>query len=94
MYYKARKNKVKLNGISPKIGIGIANIREALFALSWVNEGFRKNRTDKSFIFELGLGATTILDAPNFINYANNSQTQPIIYLKCHWSFYGKKNNF
>ena len=90
-YYKAHKDKVKLNGVSLRAGIGIANIREALFAVSWVNEGFRKNRTGKSFIFELGLGATTILDAPNFISYSNNLRTQPIIYFKCHWSFYGRK---
>jgi len=90
-YYKAHKHKVKLNGLSLRTGIGLANIREALFALSWVNEGFRKNRTDRSFIFELGLGATTILQGPSTIRYSGNITTQPIIYWKCHWNFYGRK---
>ncbi len=85
--YKSNKKKVKMNGISLKAGYSYGNFSQTFGAIGWVSEGFRKNSTLRSFIFELGLGAI----ASNFNNYNYlEPDTQALIYWKVNWAFHEK----
>lgn len=89
--YKARKNKIKFNGLFFKGGHGFSNFTENFVAAGWYNETFRLDRFLKSVQFELGLG---ILSRP-WVNDSDKIQfTEDVeknslfIYLKVAWIFY------
>jgi len=83
-YYKSRRKKIKLNGISIKGGQSFSYNPESFFSLGWAHESFRKNNKDHSFIFELGFGV--LLEHNNY----SPPKGLPLIYWKLHWNWYNK----
>ena len=84
-HFKEKSNKVKLNGLTSKAGIGIGGYNSFYFAFGWIHESFRKANPKKSFTFELGPGI-------NFQEVYANSQyyhsVSPSIYAKFLWCLY------
>ena len=83
-YYKLYKEKIKLNGISLKVGYSFSVAPESFLSLGWAHESFKKNNKNHSFIFELGFGVL------NAYNYYDTFDLKPLIYWKLHWNWYNK----
>lgn len=86
-HYNSYKRKVKLNGISLKTGHSFGTFSQTFGAVAWASERFQKRSPFKSFIFELGLGATS--SHFKTLEYVDPG-TQPLIYWKINWAFYSK----
>lgn len=82
---KKRKNKVRAHGVALRANRLFGDFQTTFTSLGWAMETFRENRTNKSFIFELGLQGAF----PNFV-FENRVFNDPIpgIYLRCHWNFF------
>lgn len=83
-YYKSRKKKIKLNGISLKGGYSFSEAPDSFLSLGWAHESFKENNKNHSFIFELGFGVL------NAYNYSKPPKALPLIYWKLHWNWYNK----
>ena len=87
--YNSFKEKIISNGITLKAGYSFSDYKETMFALAWARESFKKRNKKNSFVFELGAGVLNYLDSGDMY-YPNGSKTQPLLYWKVHWSWYGK----
>ena len=52
---KKRKNKVRAHGVALRASRLFGDFQTTFTSLGWAMETFRENKTNKSFIFELGL---------------------------------------
>lgn len=86
-FLKERKlhNKVRAHGIALRFSKLFGDFNTTFASLGWAVETFREGRTNRSFIFELGLQA----DFPDFVyeGFLYNDP-QPGVYLRCHWNFF------
>lgn len=82
---KKRKNKVRAHGVALRASRLFGDFQTTFTSLGWAMETFRENRTNKSFIFELGLQGAF----PDFV-FENRvfDDPRPGIYLRCHWNFF------
>jgi hypothetical protein len=82
---KKKKVKVRANGVAFRGNYSTGKYPVFAPSLGWVMETFRKDRTNRSFIFELGLYA----NMKNF-DYDNEVTSIPGggLYLRCHWNFF------
>ncbi len=82
---KKRKNKVRAHGVALRANRLFGDFQTTFTSLGWAMETFRENRTNKSFIFELGLQGAF----PDFV-FDGREFNDPIpgIYLRCHWNFF------
>lgn len=82
---KKRKNKVRAHGVALRANRLFGDFQTTFTSLGWAMETFRENRTNKSFIFELGLQGAF----PDFVFDGRViNDPQPGIYLRCHWNFF------
>jgi hypothetical protein len=88
--YNSFKERIISNGITFKAGYSFSDYNETMFALAWARESFKKKNTKNSFVFELGAGVLNYIEQDNMEYYGSSSTTQPILYWKVHWSWYGK----
>ncbi|GEM_PF-1147041 len=82
---KKRKNKVRAHGAALRVNRLFGDFQTTFTSLGWAMETFRENKTNKSFIFELGLQGAF----PDF-TYSGRVLDDPIpgIYVRCHWNFF------
>lgn len=86
-HYKEKKQKIKLNGITIKGGIGMGEFNTLFAATGWIHESFKKRNKKKSFTLELGIGLIyTEFSAKG--NNLYNSSLGP--YWKLQWNWYKK----
>ncbi len=81
---KRKRNKVRAHGIATRLGHKFGNYQYTTGSIGWAMENFRENRTNKSFIFELGLQGGFADYVYNGIEYGSNIG----VYLRCHWNFF------
>ncbi len=89
-HYKQSKRKVKLNGISVKAGRSFGDFAQTFFAAGWASEGFRKDRTNQSLVFELGLGVVQSNYSGEGLFYEEPGIT-PLLYWKLNWKWSAKQ---
>lgn len=81
-FEKESMKKIKAHGLALRYNYFTGNYLEAnILSAGWAMETFKKDRSNRSFIFELGLKTT--LSA--FEIYPNIP-----VYLRCHWNFFVK----
>ncbi|RPH29399.1 MAG: hypothetical protein EHM93_17405 [Bacteroidales bacterium] len=91
-FYKAKRGKIKLNGLAIKSTQSLNVIPETSFYFGWAHESFRiEKRKNSSFILELGFGLNKIWNDSRSL-YSNNSSIQPSGYFKIQWSWYFKSS--
>jgi len=84
-YYKAHRQKIKLNGITFKGGIGTGDFDSYMIAAGWIHESFRKNNKQTSFNLELGPGYILT----NSYDKARDASTSSFaIYWKIQWNLF------
>lgn len=85
---KLKKNRIKLNGITIKGGIGFGDFSTYMLGGGWIHEKFYKRNKNRSFSVELGpcLIVTDNLPA----EYYEIFPSPVAIYWKLQWSFYRK----
>lgn len=82
---KKRKNKVRAHGVALRASRLFGDFGTTFTSLGWAMETFRENKTNKSFIFELGLQGSF----PNFVFEGREyNDPRPGVYLRCHWNFF------
>jgi hypothetical protein len=87
-YYKEKKEKVKMNGITVKSGIGSGDFSTFMVGGGWIHESFKQSNTNRSFTFELGPG---LLISDNYpAGYYDYNTTSFALYWKLTWNWYSK----
>lgn len=82
---KKRKNKIRAHGVALRASHLFGDFQTTFTSLGWAMETFRENKTNKSFIFELGLQGAF----PDFVFEGREyNDPRPGIYLRCHWNFF------
>jgi hypothetical protein len=82
---KKKKVKIRANGVVFRGNYLTGKYPTFSPSLGWAMETFKKDRTNRSFIFELGLKS-------NFKNFNYDNEVTSVlpvgIYLRCHWNFF------
>lgn len=85
-YFKSKKQKIKLNGITIKGGVGTGDFYTYFIGGGWINESFKKLNTKKSFNLELGPGFFFTEDE-NSENENSYNRTLGL-YWKVQWNWF------
>lgn len=83
--YKANKQKIKLNGISVKGGVGFGDFKTYSIAISWLHESFFENSKKHSFTFELGPGFVITEYVDEYKGYSNKTF---FLNIKIQWNWF------
>lgn len=85
--HKRKRDKVRSNGVCMRLNYLTGDYQTVLPSLSWAQESFRIGRTNRSFIFELGIQYAF----PNFELENGDTPASGVgIRLRCHWNFFLK----
>lgn len=79
---KRHKTKIRANGVALRANYLTGDYAAFRPSLSWAQETFREGRTNRSFIFELGIEGIM----PNFKTYDADPTVN--LHLRCHWNFF------
>ena len=83
---KKKRNKIKSHGIALRVNQIVCQYRTTVPSLSWAQEIFREGRTNRSFLFELGIQ----YGFPNY-NYNGSVPDSSVgIRLRCQWNLFLK----
>lgn len=85
-FEKASKHKIRAHGLALRLNHLTGDYSTTMLSAGWAMETFRKGRTNRSFIFELGLRGVF----PNFELDGETVKATPSAYLRCHWNFFVK----
>lgn len=85
-FEKESKRKIRANGLALRVNFLTGDYSTAMLSAGWAMETFRKDRTNRSFIFELGLRE----QFPNFELDGEPVKALPTAYLRCQWMIFVK----
>lgn len=83
---KKKRNKIKSNGFVLRVNQIVGEYNTTIPSLSWAQEIFRQGRTNRSFLFELGIQY-------GFPHYTYNGSTPTSsvgLRLRCQWNLFLK----
>jgi len=83
---KKRHDKIRANGISLRVNQLLGDYSTTIPSLSWAQETFRVGRTNRSFLFELGIQYLL----PNFTYLGVEAESQVGLRLRLQWNFFLK----
>jgi hypothetical protein len=81
-----KRNKVKSHGIALRVNQIVGQYRTTVPSLSWAQEIFREGRTNRSFLFELGIQ----YGFPNYTYNGSVPDSSVGIRLRCQWNLFLK----
>ncbi|MCB9296818.1 MAG: hypothetical protein H6559_27430 [Lewinellaceae bacterium] len=85
-YEKESKGKIRANGLALRLNYLTGDYSAAMLSAGWAMETFRKSRTNRSFLFELGLRE----QFPNFELEGEPAKATPTLYLRWNVNFFVK----
>ncbi len=83
-FEKVRKQKIRAHGLALRLNYLTGDYSTTMLSAGWAMETFKKNRSNRSFIFELGLRG----QFPNYEIEGEPAKVSPGLYLRCHWNFF------
>ncbi len=83
---KKKRNKIKSHGIALRVNQIVGQYRTTVPSLSWAQEIFREGRTNRSFLFELGIQ----YGFPNYTYNGSVPDSSVGIRLRCQWNLFLK----
>ena len=88
-YFKEKRQKVKLNGISLNAGIGMGGFETLYAGGGWIHESFKNKRYKKSFTLELGPGFIyTHFNPSDLYDDSSYDYYELIFHWKVQWNWF------
>lgn len=84
-YFKSHRQKIKLNGITIKGGLGTGDYDYYLISAGWIHESFKNTHKKRSITIELGPG---YFYTNSYNPDKDLSSSSIIIYWKLQWSLF------
>jgi hypothetical protein len=85
-FEKEGKKKIRAHGLALRVNYLTGDYSTTMLSAGWAMETFKKDRTNRSFIFELGLRG----QFPNFEIAGEPAKFSPTAYVRCHWNIFVK----
>ncbi|MBC7774913.1 MAG: hypothetical protein H7246_05685 [Phycisphaerae bacterium] len=83
-FEKTSKQKIRAHGLALRLNYLTGDYSTTMLSAGWAMETFKKARSNRSFIFELGLRG----QFPNYEIEGEPAKLSPGLYLRCHWNFF------